>query len=818
MSGLRRLARPRLPSSPASRAGSAMLSMVVLATVLAVGAGVGYSVSRPLLGDGSAALTRGHTIVRVNGATGQADAESGPVATGTERVRTVRLPDGRIVAINEQTGHVTLIDGATMESSRPMASGGRPPAKGLEAIATKSGGYLVNAGNGTVQQLPPPGRSTPPSLVPVRGGIRAAVPDGDSLWILTEGDEIVEMSAGREVRRFGLGKALGGITVADGHPVAVTRMGKVYVVDSDRPHLIGALGLAGDRVVLGSWRGAGRHVLAVDNATHRFAALDPRTRRVVRQSLSVPYATLLGAPVMLGTYAYVPDYTGSRLWRVNVATGTVDRHLRVPKGNGRDFDLQVSGGHVWANNQYDPYALIVDADGRDHRADKAPGPQQRGPARTGGPAHPGLGPRPGIPQAPGRSDGPPRRDSVRPGQVPSALGLPHEDACRLIKKAGFRCRPQTDPTGAIDPDQVGVVVSQDPPGGTAAPGTTVTITYPDTFTMPDVRGQSQGEACGRLRKYTLRCQAAPGLAASGAHQPGEVYDQRPGAGTIASEGDTAHLLYYGGNGEVGQYVGRNVDEACAQVETDGFQCVPQEGRTAAGTGQQPRTVYQQDPPRSTRQDIKRPVTLTFYSDSNTVPDVRNRERLEACAVLAQAGFTCADHHEIARNYQVVNRQDGVGGRQPLGTPVNIYWSRWQPVTFSITEGPTNVWTLHEGAGTRTVGAAYPPSADIPGARMVNGFVCTAGNRRCRGLDENRLYTHSSDPPLGVERPRWRGPTPTAVFMDCGLVQGAGARPIYRVWKDVDGWPTSGRGYRAEGITDNPSVGGWEDSEHLGCVW
>src|SRR5918999_3409269 len=161
MSGLRRLARPRLPSSPASRAGSAMLSMVVLATVLAVGAGVGYSVSRPLLGDGSAALTRGHTIVRVNGATGQADAESGPVATGTERVRTVRLPDGRIVAINEQTGHVTLIDGATMESSRPMASGGGAPAEGGGGGAPKNRGSFFTPGEGTPPPPSPPRRSAP---------------------------------------------------------------------------------------------------------------------------------------------------------------------------------------------------------------------------------------------------------------------------------------------------------------------------------------------------------------------------------------------------------------------------------------------------------------------------------------------------------------------------------------------------------------------------------------------------------------------------------------------------------------------------------
>src|SRR5262245_41354250 len=84
---------------PATRAGSAVLTVVVLAGVLVVSVGIGYGVTRTALGDGSACLGRGHTVVHANGETRQVDAEvSGQLATGQEGLTCVRLPDGQIAA------------------------------------------------------------------------------------------------------------------------------------------------------------------------------------------------------------------------------------------------------------------------------------------------------------------------------------------------------------------------------------------------------------------------------------------------------------------------------------------------------------------------------------------------------------------------------------------------------------------------------------------------------------------------------------------------------------------------------------------------
>src|SRR5690348_17805836 len=58
---------PTRRSSDLGRAGSALMAVMLLVTVLAVSTGVGYTVARPLLGDGSAFLARGHTVAHANG-------------------------------------------------------------------------------------------------------------------------------------------------------------------------------------------------------------------------------------------------------------------------------------------------------------------------------------------------------------------------------------------------------------------------------------------------------------------------------------------------------------------------------------------------------------------------------------------------------------------------------------------------------------------------------------------------------------------------------------------------------------------------------
>jgi serine/threonine-protein kinase len=65
------------------------------------------------------------------------------------------------------------------------------------------------------------------------------------------------------------------------------------------------------------------------------------------------------------------------------------------------------------------------------------------------------------------SNGPPQVD------VPDVTGQSQDQATQTLQKAGFKVTAQ--PTDVADPTQDGIVQSQDPAGGQAAKGSTVTI-------------------------------------------------------------------------------------------------------------------------------------------------------------------------------------------------------------------------------------------------------------------------------------------------------------------------------------------------------
>ncbi|MEV4517499.1 PASTA domain-containing protein [Dactylosporangium sp. NPDC049525] len=900
----------RMPRRPVTRVGSALLTVAVGAGTLAAGLGVGYTVTQPALGDGSAFLARGHTVVHVNGESGRSDAEVAmQLATGSEELQTVRLPDGRLAVVNKKTGTVTYLDAATLTpggapvpvtppaataaastaaaaasskptgqaSAKPTASASAatslPPAAGqVEPIATSRDGYLVNTADNTVTVIPGPGQ---PATAPVRvaDGILAVVPAGESAWVLTGKGDVIEVLAGQAKRTVHLGEAPAGITVADGHPVVVTQPGSAYTVDGDAPRLLGPIGVTGNNLLTGSWRGAGRYAIAVDPRSGRLGALDPRTRHLTTVDLPLTTGAQLGAPVVLDTWAYVPEYTKSVLLRVNLKTGRAEaKPLEVPGRKGR-FTLEVTGGRVWANNQYDQRALLVDADGHEHYVDKGASPdvtdsqsQNTGDTTTGqggNPGDTGSQPAPGGtpstekvavpsfaagtnykdacarlvelklrcgPVADGTSGGatgsvkgtdPPAGTQVlvnsrvvvryvSPVRTPTLAGLSRSDACRAVRAAKLTCAERPDRTAPVaSPDLLERVTAQNPAADRPADrNATVTITFPVTIALPDLTGQTQGEACQRVQQYKMRCVVVVGVPATRAGQvPGAVYGQNPAAGTVAATGDTVTVTVFAGDATVGTYTGLPIDAACAAVEADGFACVRAVGRSAAGTGQQPGVVYAQSPAPGTVQPVRRPVTLTFYSSDTTLPDVTKMAPDAACAALAAQALDCARAEEPNPSTNVVFSQDPPPGTVPIGTRVTIHYSPWGLVNYWIYQhNSLNVWVLRAegnipaGYGRQQfqVGLAYAPGTALPGGLAIHGFSCTTGGTSCNGISTNHFYSRVESYP-GFDR------SEAAVFFDCAR----GGRAIYRTWNA--GMP------RFYGITSqppaDPSLG-----ELLGCVW
>jgi beta-lactam-binding protein with PASTA domain len=865
---------------PRSRVGGIALIAVLLGGVLIVAVGVGHTVARAVLPDGSEYLARGHEVVRVNGETGLHDAETArKLATGRERLENVRMPDGRIAVVNHNTGTVTFVDAPTMEPTGPpvTGSGGK-----VEMLPGGSHGYLIDRGRNVVEEITADGSPGKPIAVPE--GIEDAVPAGESLWLVTRGGEVIQIANGQRKAPIRLGGALH-ITVADGHPVVVTPNGQAYTVDGAVPTQIGEGMPSGERAVLGSWRGADRYVVAVDRTTGRTVALDPRTHD--RIEVELPASADLRAPVVLDKWIYVPDYTGPRLWQVNLANRTV-KQIKVPGNEPGPFELKVSSGRVWANRQYDQRALIVDNTGTSKDVDKGAGDATSDSERKDHPKSDPVTPKPGDKQETPPVGRPRETTSAPPDAkkvvVPRSLkGTRYQDACETLQKLDLRCEPvaggdangldagqvvstqpaegssvpsgsriqvryvgprktpnltglakdnackqvqdlqlscDQKPSGdlAATPERLGVVVSQNPrPGADIEKNGQVTITYPESITLPSFAGQLQRSACEQITSvYKMTCEPGQGTPAAGqCTTAGTVYGHEPKQGDVAKIGSAVRIMACPGSVPVDDYVNpkpQTVEQACAKVQSQGFRCNRVVGVTAAGTGFQPGVVYDQSPKPGVQAGLGQVITVTSYSDQgSTVPPVTGQDVNAACSAIQSAGYTCVRHEQLGpQNRNVVHQQDGAGTTQTIGSPVNVYYSPWQKVDYYIYRHDTlNVWVLRQegqrppgyGGPAYRVGAAYPPGTAISHPSAVNGFSCTNGGGGCNGLDTNHFYSH-----MGTRWPGYDGPTPAATFMKCDVT---GTKRIYRLWRDQGG-------NRFYGIGD--STAGWEGNESLECVW
>jgi len=407
---------------------------------------------------------------------------------------------------------------------------------------------------------------------------------------------------------------------------------------------------------------------------------------------------------------------------------------------------------------------------------------------------------------------------VAPLKAPRVLGLTHQGACDQLKALSFGCAATVSPRPAAAPEQLDVVATQNPqPGADIAKGGTVAITYPDSIALPSFSGLSQGEACTRIQTvYKMACRAQVGKPALGpAQTAGAVYDQNPSTGTAVKLGATVTIIVYSGTNTVGDYVNpppQQIDAACAKVVADGFQCNKVEGRTAAGTGQQPGTVYAQNPAAGTKQNIGLPITLTYYSGNNDLPNYVGSAADASCGDITARGFACS---ALAEPFNAppnrVERQDQAPGRYPLGTAITIHYSKWTLVHYVMYQhNSVDAWVLRPegsipsdyGRAVRDVGFAYAAGTrDVPW-RAVNGFFCTAAAASCHGMSPNHFYSA-----IGSYPAPWSAPTEAAVFLsNCNA---PGSHEVYRTWSDTGG-------ARHYNIDAGPT--GTTGNELLGCVF
>jgi serine/threonine-protein kinase len=125
-----------------------------------------------------------------------------------------------------------------------------------------------------------------------------------------------------------------------------------------------------------------------------------------------------------------------------------------------------------------------------------------------------------------------------PIAVPNVVGQQQDQAAATLQSKGFKVDTKTDATSS---SPAGQVISQNPSGGTAAPGATITITVSGgAVSVPDVRGDSQQTATQILTAAGFQVNPQNGSGPA-QYANGTVFSQQPANGT-AAKGSTVTIF------------------------------------------------------------------------------------------------------------------------------------------------------------------------------------------------------------------------------------------------------------------------------------
>jgi len=130
-----------------------------------------------------------------------------------------------------------------------------------------------------------------------------------------------------------------------------------------------------------------------------------------------------------------------------------------------------------------------------------------------------------------------------PVAVPYVVGQPESQAQSTLQQKGFQISVKTDPTST---SPSGTVVSQSPSGGTAAQGSTVTLTVSGgAVSVPSVIGDSQATANQILTTAGFAVNVQQGSGPSQVAN-GTVFSQQPNASSTAAKGSTVTIFVQNG--------------------------------------------------------------------------------------------------------------------------------------------------------------------------------------------------------------------------------------------------------------------------------
>jgi hypothetical protein len=394
-----------------------LVAAAALAGVVAVGEGEPPQRVRLLSGAAWLASAKVGQVTLLDGTTGEVSAQV-QVASAGDQLAVGQL-GSTAYAVNQSTGTVRRVDGATFEATPPRTP--VPDARaGLTVFPGATDLYMLDTQRGVLA-------GTDPRTLDRRGDLLAvaarlapgtvAVDDTGTLWALdTATGDLSRIAGGSRTVQHGITKPGAGlVTIANGNPVVVDPASRKAIAVDQHTGRAGRtidLDLRPDDTVRMSGSPHRDRVYVV--ASH--GVLDICDLGSGRCDTTVPLAAgdVFGAPVDNGDRVFLPDYTTGEVWIVNLADQRLlARPMVLPPRSA--FQLLARDGVVFYNDPASEKAGVIRLDGTVTPAAKYdPGDPHKG-LTTPSPGTVTIDARPAEPTA---GNPPPASNPLSPGNPP----------------------------------------------------------------------------------------------------------------------------------------------------------------------------------------------------------------------------------------------------------------------------------------------------------------------------------------------------------------------------------------------------------------
>src|SRR2546421_892924 len=362
----RRSSRRRRPWLRSLVAGAAVVSVVGAVGLL--GVHDGFPATRPRLMSGTAWLASSSVgqLTLLDGSSAEVAAQV-QVASRGNGLDAVQQGSTAYV-VNRSTGALRRVDGATFEVSEPVTP--VPGAKdGLRAFAGPHALYALDATSGVLAQADPQtlaARGKPVSMAARVAGQTASIDDGGRLWVLDGDTGNLEWikDGQRHTRERMAGPGTGLLALADGRPVVIDQQRRTAALvdpaSGDVTHRITLDLRADDRIQVSGAPHAARIYVVASRGVLAVCDLN-----AAGCSSAVPLGTggaELGAAVENGGRVFVPDFTGGRVWIVDLGDLRVIARPQVVPVKTR-FQLLARDGVMFFNDPDSEHAGVLQLDG-----------------------------------------------------------------------------------------------------------------------------------------------------------------------------------------------------------------------------------------------------------------------------------------------------------------------------------------------------------------------------------------------------------------------------------------------------------------------